>query len=187
MLYPRPHEKEILAAAQRFGMDPHLLWAVMRQESAFDPNATSYVGAMGLMQLMPATAKGEAKKLGMEVGNAYKPEINILLGAAHLSMNLKRFDAVEHAVAAYNAGGGAVKRWLENGRDLREWAESIPYEETNGYVRKVMANYFMYRLLYAESVPLSGENGEPLSGDETPEAPSEVKGQEFVEEDPTQE
>lgn len=187
MLYPRPHEKEILTAAQRFGVDPHLLWAVMRQESAFDPNATSYVGAMGLMQLMPATAKGEAKGLGMELGNAYKPETNILLGTAHLSMNLKRFDAVEHAVAAYNAGGGAVKRWLENGRDIREWAESVPYEETNGYVRKVMANHFVYSLLYAGSAPSSGENGGTLQGGEASEAPSEVEVQEFVEEEAAQE
>lgn len=151
MLYPRPYEKTVLAAGRSFDVSPELLWAVMRQESGYDPSVTSYVGAMGLMQLMPGTAKGEAQRLKIPLRDAYHVDTNILLGTAHLAGNLKRFGEPAKAVAAYNAGGGSVSRWEGRGRDLEEWIEHIPFLETNEYVRRVLGNWEMYRLIYGDS------------------------------------
>ena len=151
MLYPRPYEKTVLAAGRSFDVSPELLWAVMRQESGYDPAVTSYVGAMGLMQLMPGTAKGEAQRLKVPLKDAYHVDTNILLGAAHLAGHLKRFGEPAKAVAAYNAGGGSVSRWEGRGRNLEEWIENIPFLETNDYVRRVLGNWDMYRLIYGDS------------------------------------
>lgn len=149
-LYPRPYRGHVLQSAERFGVEPNLIWSVMKQESAFDADVNSWVGAIGLMQLMPATGKEEAKLLGMEKVDLWQPETNILLGASHLGRLQKRFRRLEWAIAAYNAGGGAVGRWIKEGeeRPFDEWMEDIPYNETRNYVRKVMGNLFVYRMLY---------------------------------------
>ncbi|HRV99508.1 MAG TPA: lytic transglycosylase domain-containing protein, partial [Aminobacteriaceae bacterium] len=129
------------------------VWAIMRQESAFNPNATSWVGAGGLMQLMPGTARSEAKALEMKKYSVYNPEQNIILGSAHIARLLRSFGDVEVALAAYNAGGGNARKWLDGRKDvpLDEWIESVRFEETNDYVQKVMANLHIYRTLYAPS------------------------------------
>lgn len=148
LAHPRAFEAEVLKAAGRFGIEPSLLWAVMMQESAFDPGVVSSAGAVGLMQLMPATARDEAARLGLGTADSWEPSTNILLGAAHLSRHFKEFGSPEKALAAYNAGGGSVRRWAqEPGESLEEWVEGISYPETNEYVRKVMGNYFVYRAL----------------------------------------
>lgn len=148
LAHPRAFEAEVLKAAGRFGIEPSLLWAVMRQESAFDPGVVSSAGAVGLMQLMPATARDEAARLGFGAADSWEPSTNILLGAAHLSRHLRDFGSPEKALAAYNAGGGSVRRWAqEPGESLEEWVEGIPYPETNEYVRKVMGNFFVYKAL----------------------------------------
>lgn len=162
-IYPRPFLKEVRSAAERFNIEENLVWAIMRQESAFDQNATSWVGASGLMQLMPGTARAEAKALKMKKYNIYDPGNNIILGTSHIARLLKSFGSTEQAVAAYNAGGGNARRWLA-GRNspppLDEWIEMVRFEETNGYVQKVMANLHVYRELYGapgktEGVPAS--------------------------------
>lgn len=147
LAYPKAYASEVGEAARRFGLDPLLLWAVMRQESAFDAGAVSSAGAMGLMQLMPATAKGEAEKTGIGGTDFWSPKANILLGAAHLARHLQSFGSVEKALAAYNAGGGSVAKWNGKPENLEEWVEGIPYPETNDYVRKVMGNYAVYKAL----------------------------------------
>ena len=135
-------------AAGQFGIEPSLLWAVMRQESAVDPGVVSSAGAVGLMQLMPATARDEAARLRLGAADSWEPSTNILLGAAHLARHLKDFGSPEKALAAYNAGGGSVRRWTQGpGESLDEWVEGISYPETNEYVRKVMGNYFVYKAL----------------------------------------
>jgi len=152
LTHPRAYEAEVMKAAGRFGIEPSLLWAVMKQESAFDPGVVSSAGAVGLMQLMPATARDEAARLGLASANSWEPSTNILLGAAHLARHLKEFGTPEKALAAYNAGGGSVRRWIqEPGESLEEWVEGIPYPETNEYVRKVMGNFFVYRALEGKS------------------------------------
>lgn len=151
LLYPRPFADIVLAEAKRFGVDPLLVWAIMRQESAFDPNATSWVGAQGLMQLMPSTAEDEARRVKLSATDFYDPKVNVLLGAAHLSRLIERFGVTEYAVAAYNAGMGSVSRWLKEHSPVDEWIEDIPYKETNDYVKKVMANYAIYKSLYGST------------------------------------
>jgi soluble lytic murein transglycosylase len=125
---------------------------VMRQESEFHPDARSWVGATGLMQLMPHTAERAAAELGVK----YQPErlgqasYNLQLGAFYLGKLLKTFDQrVVLAVAAYNAGPPAVARWLEGSRNLAPdlWVARIPYRETREYVQRVTENWARYQYL----------------------------------------
>lgn len=150
-----PVEKSVLAHRDD-GIDPALVLAVIRQESDFDPKATSSAGAMGLMQLMNATAKEMAVKLKLKFVKAdlhNRPDFNIKLGRHYLERLLKSFDASHAlALAAYNAGPGNVRRWINTLGDPREasvdtidWIEQIPFEQTRGYVHRVMENYVIYR------------------------------------------
>ncbi len=136
--------------------DEAAVYAVARQESQFDINAVSRSGALGLMQLMPSTAEGLARKLGI----AYSPSrltsdaaYNLFLGSSYLKNQLDRYgNSLLLAAAAYNAGGGNVNKWLAAYGDPRSdtvdaisWTELIPFVETRKYVQKVMANYLVYR------------------------------------------
>ncbi len=152
LLYPRPYQTAVSEAAAKYGVDSLLVWSIMRQESAFDPEATSWVGAMGLMQLMPSTAKEEARLLGIESGRFYDVNVNIALGTGHLARLLRRHKRIEWAVAAYNGGSGNVNRWLKGKGEasLEQWIEEIGFDETSNYVRRVLANLIVYRKLYGE-------------------------------------
>lgn len=136
--------------------DEAAVYAVARQESHFDIDAVSSSGARGLMQLMPSTAEGLAKKLGIGYSPARLTSdaaYNLLLGSSYLKTQLDRFgNSLLLAAAAYNAGGGNVNKWLASYGDPREatidaisWTELIPFVETRKYVQKVMANYLVYR------------------------------------------
>ena len=124
--YGTNYDEIIKRAAERYNVPEKLISSIIKQESNFDPSATSSAGASGLMQLMPGTAK----YLG--VTNSFDPEQNIMGGAKYISQMLTQFDGnIETALAAYNAGPGAVKKH-----------DGIPpYKETQNYVQKVM-NYF---------------------------------------------
>lgn len=136
-------------------LDPDLLQALMREESALDPKALSWAGALGLCQLMPATAAGVAAQLKLKrptQAQLLEPDLNIRLGSRYLSDLLIRMKGVKQfALASYNAGESAVNRWRrENGdEDLAEWVEQIPIQETRGYVKRVLRSYNTYKLLYA--------------------------------------
>jgi soluble lytic murein transglycosylase len=135
-----------------------LALAITRQESVFQVDARSPVGAMGLMQLMPGTAKMTAKQLGVKYNQAaltQDPYYNVMLGSAHLETLLEDFDgAYPMAIAAYNAGGGAVRRWIRDNGDPRyqspthmlDWIENIPYRETRNYVQRVLEGLEVYRM-----------------------------------------
>lgn len=153
LLYPRPYGRQVREAASRYDVDPLLVWSVMRQESAFDPEATSWVGAMGLMQLMPATAKEEARLLGVESDRFYDVGVNITLGTGHLARLLRRHHRLDWAVAAYNGGSGNVNRWIKGNEEAPQerWIEEIGFDETSDYARRVLSNLTLYRSLYAEN------------------------------------
>ena len=150
-LYPRPYKAIVDAAAKQYGTENNFVWAIMRQESAFKPDARSYVGAAGLMQFMPATAKEEAKRAGLTHYDLYNPSDSIRLGASHLATLSKSFARPEYVMAAYNAGSGNARKWLKDGgdrMDLARWIENVSFTETNGYVQRVSANLEIYRRLY---------------------------------------
>lgn len=153
-LYPRPYRATVEAAAKQYGTDANFVWAIMRQESAFKPDARSYVGAAGLMQFMPATAREEARRAGLSHYDLYNPSDSIRLGASHLATLSKSFARPEYVMAAYNAGGGNARKWLRDGGDrldLAHWIERIPFTETSGYVQRVSANLEIYRRLYSNA------------------------------------
>ena len=152
-LYPRPFKNLVDAASKQYGVENNFVWAIMRQESAFQVSAKSWVGAAGLMQLMPATAKEEAKRAGLKNYDLYKADDNIKLGTSHLSWLEKNFSRKEHVMAAYNAGSGNARKWLKtvSNPDIPQWVEAVKFDETNGYVQRVSANLEIYRLLYEKT------------------------------------
>ncbi|MBQ3450097.1 MAG: transglycosylase SLT domain-containing protein [Synergistaceae bacterium] len=150
-LYPRAFKNSVDAASRRYGVENNFVWAIMRQESAFNPNAKSHAGAAGLMQLMPGTAKDESKRAGLSSYSLYNPNDNIMLGTSHLAWLSRNFAKKEYVMAAYNAGSGNARKWLHNGGerlDLARWIERISFEETSGYVQRVSGNLEVYRMLY---------------------------------------
>lgn len=150
LLYPRPYMVEVERASEETGVDPLLIWSVMKRESAFNAGAVSSAGAKGLMQLMGPTAGDEAKRLGVSEYSLFVPEHNIRFGASHLSWLSKQFEQLSWILAAYNAGSGNLSSWLEDYKDVTtfEFMENIPYRETSEYVRKVMANFKIYKYIY---------------------------------------
>ena len=150
-LYPRPYKALVDAASRQYGVENNFVWAIMRQESAFQVNARSWVGAAGLMQLMPATARDESKRAGLSTYDLYSAGDNIKLGTSHLGWLGKNFARPEYVMAAYNAGSGNARKWLKDGGDrldLPGWIERITFDETNNYVQRVSANLEIYRMLY---------------------------------------
>jgi soluble lytic murein transglycosylase len=152
-IFPWPNRSAVEAEAKEFGVDPLLLVAIVRQESTFDPQALSPAGARGLAQLLPGTAAFTARGLDVSFDTEWitVPDLNLHLGAAHLAELLRRYDGrIEPAVAAYNAGTRPVQRWLNRpgAEDPDRFIESIPYQETRGYVRSVLRNRDLYRAMY---------------------------------------
>ena len=176
-LYPRPFRDRVEDACKTYGVENNLVWAVMRQESAFKPRATSHAGASGLMQLMPGTARGEAKRMGLKKYNIYDIKDNISMGASHLSWLGRSFAREDWVMAAYNAGSGNARKWLRDGRDALEpdrWIEEVRFNETCDYVQKVSGNLAVYRMLYGEAeAAKKGKSASPSSGDAEEELPLE--------------
>ena len=150
--FPVKHQDQVYKNAERSEIDPAWIYAMMRQESAFMPDAISPVGARGLMQLMPATAKSVARKLKQKYPSKYEllqPEKNIRLGTAYLKEVYQRFENPVLAIAAYNAGPHRVKRWLpEADMPADIWIELVPFKETRNYLKNVLA----YTVIYAEKL-----------------------------------
>jgi len=143
--FPMPYKQQVMQHAEDRELDPSIIYGVMRRESLFDPLARSSVGALGLMQLMPSTARRVAKSLGMKrprKSDILRVENNIRLGTHYLRTVMNRFDNnVALAAAAYNAGPGNVKRWLPKNSTMSAdlWVETVPYKETRNYVQAVLA------------------------------------------------
>lgn len=157
MLYPWAFARRIAEEASKDKVDPYLVHALIREESRYYPRALSRSNAIGLMQLLPGTAFGVAKRIGLPLSNkeeVFAPDTNIKLGTAYLSDVMGRFNGhAMMAVASYNGGPNAVRRWLNEHNtkgtgDLDLFVENIPYRETRDYVRKVFGSYWTYELMY---------------------------------------
>lgn len=150
--FPMPFRNTVVERAQGIGLDPAYVYGLIRQESRFIMDARSHVGASGLMQVMPATARWTAKKIGL---TGFTPDqisdrdTNITIGTAYLKLALDDFaGSMPLAAAAYNAGPGRPRNW-RNGPvlDAAIWAENVPFAETRDYVKKVLANTTNYAAL----------------------------------------
>jgi soluble lytic murein transglycosylase len=159
-LYPTYYWGEISRSAQETGLDPNLILAVIRQESAFDREAESTAGARGLMQVMPATGRIMARKARIRrfrVEDLWEARTSIRLGSQHLSDHYRYFrnqdgKRLSLALSAYNAGLKAARRWSRrlSEEDVDEFVERIPYRETRNYVKLVYRNYQVYSYLQSE-------------------------------------
>ena len=146
--YPLPYEQIVRGHANNYSLDPALLAAVIYQESKFKPDARSTSGAIGLMQLLPDTAKGIALHTGgsaFRVDDLYDPEINVRYGAWYLRHLLRKYRDERSALAAYNAGQDNVDRWRRNGQEIQ-------FSETRAYVDRVEELKEIYRNAYGSEL-----------------------------------
>ena len=149
--FPMPYRADVFKQSAAAGLDPAYVYGLIRQESRFMMDARSHVGAGGLMQVMPATAKWTARKLGVE----FRPDMlhdrdtNLRLGTGYLKLVMDSFEGSQAmAAAAYNAGPNRPRRWREGPQlDAAIWTENIPIWETRDYVRKVLSNATIYAQL----------------------------------------
>lgn len=145
MMFPIKFQTEISTACEKYNVSKAVVFAVINTESNFKKEAKSSKGAVGLMQIMPSTAEGLFGE-NLTEEKLQEPEVNILLGTKYLSQLIARFEEVETAVAAYNAGPTNVSKWLkdvelsDDGKTLKK----IPFEETRGYVEKFQKNFKYY-------------------------------------------
>lgn len=151
--FPLKHKQQVFKAAKDKEIDPPWIYAMMRKESAFMRDAHSSAGALGLMQLMPGTAKSVARKLNMRnpsKQDLFNPEKNIRLGTTYLQQVYQQLNKNPVlAIAAYNAGPHRVKRWLpESNMPADIWIELVPFKETRNYVKSVLA----YQVIYASKL-----------------------------------
>ncbi|MGL5647109.1 MAG: lytic transglycosylase domain-containing protein [Clostridium sp.] len=154
MTHPEKYNSYVLKYSEEFGVDPKFVDAVIKTESDFKPNATSNVGAKGLMQITDETGQDIANKLGVinfTPNMLYEPDISIMFGTYYLSKLIQQFNNDPTLViAAYNAGGGNVESWLNNPEYSKNGTSLsyIPFSETRAYVQKVLKNDKIYKELY---------------------------------------
>lgn len=151
--FPFPFEEEVHRAAAVAGLDPFFVAGLIRQESLFNADIRSSAGAVGLMQIMPATGRGLARQLGIsgfQTAHLERPDTNLAMGTRYLADQLRRFEREADALAAYNAGPARMSRWRQQAtwRDPDLWVERIPFAETRGYVKAVTMNWSLYTALY---------------------------------------
>ena len=177
--FPMPHQDAVVRQARAIGLDPAYVYGLIRQESRFIMDARSGVGASGLMQIMPATARWTARKIGLDgfsPGQINELDTNILIGTSYLKLALDEFrGSLPLAAAAYNAGPGRPRNW-RNGPTLEGaiWAENIPFAETRDYVKKVLSNTTDYAaLLTGQPQSLKARLG--TVGPATPDEPVVTK------------
>lgn len=146
-MFPIKYQDEISFVAKNFDLDEAVVFSIVNVESRFKKDAKSSKGAVGLMQIMPATAQGLAKEIGMPEFDLNDPEDNLLIGAYYIAQLCNRFEKIDTALAAYNAGPTNVKNWLndknlsEDGKTLKD----IPFSETKNYVKKINQNLKYYK------------------------------------------
>ena len=155
VMYPLPPWQPV----NGFTVDRALIYGFMRQESAFNPKARSYVGAMGLMQLMPRTAQLVTAKFAPETagGSPWDPSVNVSLGQAYIASLLSDYDGnLVRTAAGYNGGPGNVQRWdtaSKGSADPLLYIASIPLHETRDFVQRVLSNYWLYQIRLGQATP----------------------------------
>ena len=150
-IYPRPFYNEVSKWAKEYNLPEYIMYALIRSESFFRPLVISHAGAIGLSQLMPATAKDIARALKISDYDVTNPDTNIRFGSYYLSKMLKKFDGhLMPSMCAYNAGPVAVSRWLKKNTIKEEdlFVETIPYNETRNYGKKLLSTACIYGMLY---------------------------------------
>lgn len=152
LIYKKEYSEYVEKYAESYNVDENLVYAVIKAESNFNQNAKSSKDAIGLMQLVESTAKDVSKKVDIQLTDdelkekLLEPEININLGTKYISILIEKYQNIEIAVTAYNAGIGTVDNWIEKGVIKADGSdiENIPYKETNNYVRKILRDYKIY-------------------------------------------
>ncbi len=183
--FPLPYESSLRSAAAGNHVDPMFMAGLVRQESAFESNAVSHQGAMGLMQVMPSTASKLARQLKIRYARASltDPGYNLKLGARYLADLIQVFGTPEAALAAYNAGEDRVVQWTagQNYLETAEFVESIPFTETREYVQIVIRNADVYRQVYGpagtaetQTGPARSDGNRPVDGESLRPAGTEV-------------
>ena len=154
-VYKLEYTEYVKKYANEYNVDEYLIYAIIKAESNFEPNAESHRGAKGLMQLMYSTAEDISKRIGIELNeeNILEPDININLGTKYISMLIQKYNNTNLALAAYNAGSGNVDGWIEKGTLKSDGSdiENVPFTETNNYVRQILRDYEIYKNIYEES------------------------------------
>lgn len=155
-IYKQEYTEYVKKYAKEYDVDEYLIYAIIKAESNFNQDAISHREAKGLMQLMYPTAEDIAKRIDIEINeeNILEPEININLGTKYISMLIQKYNNINLALAAYNAGSGNVDGWIEKGILKSDGTdiENVPFAETNNYVRKILRDYEIYINIYEESV-----------------------------------
>ena len=150
-MFPFPFEKTIIKWSVERQLNPLLVTSLIRQESRFEPQIKSSAGALGLMQVMPATGKWISDKIQVSKYSLTDPEDNVNFGTWYLDYTHKKYNNNSMlAVASYNGGPGNVAKWVEKYglSDLDVFVEQIPFAETKGYVESVFGNYWNYMRIY---------------------------------------
>lgn len=157
VLYPIPYVSDVIYSAERFGVDPNLIYAVMKQESFFQEGAYSRAGAIGLMQVLYSTGKLVARKLEMKGvlssrADLFRTDLNILLGTAYLSMLLESYGDLNHAISAYNGGQRVFtktkRKYRLSENDSIIFSEFLAFRETRNYIKRVVKYYNVYSSIY---------------------------------------
>ncbi len=153
--YPVYYSDLVLPNAAQYGLDPLLVFALIRQESLYEGYATSYAAAQGLMQIIPDTAQWIAQRMGwpnFQNSDVYRPYVNVAFGTYYLAYVMDLLDGLPYAaLAGYNGGPGNAAQWLSiSGPDLDLFIQTIGFDETRAYVTRIYEQYNVYRVLYGE-------------------------------------
>ena len=153
-LYPRVYWGSVTKYAKKYGIDPYLILAIIREESRFNKNVKDYKGRIGLMNISPDTAKDIAFRLGLHYKTSsvlYNTDTNIRFGTFYLSWLKKSFKSKFHSViAGYNAGPRVALKWngMFGTSNFESYKKNIPYPETRDYLKRVLDNYMIYKSIY---------------------------------------
>jgi len=153
VLFPLAYWDLIRQHSKANGLDPYIVAALISQESTFEPTAHSIANAWGLMQIVPATGRALARRVGIRrfsTAMLTQPAVNVRLGTLYFAARVRQFGGAHHALASYNAGEHRVARWIEErpGLDQEEFIDDIPFPETQNYVKRILGTAEDYRLLY---------------------------------------